>query len=323
MNKQSVIPIVMAALLLAACSQDFAEPLLPTSAVSGAVDTEQASSTTAAAPNSAAPTTSTASTTTTSLAEVPVQSSVEGLTVLYAGHSFGRPFAQKMDEATRLAEIEGHEQRVVFRGGEWGVPQAMWENPEVQSLIRKQLDDGAVDVVILICCSSEFRETAWQSDQEVSDQAILEIVAYALAQNSETRFGLAMPWADFPGEYATGDEHREVVDAAYPRYQQLADNISEASNGAEVFTFYHGAAVYELRSRFEQGLIPELTNLIGPKQSSVFTDTKGHAANMAKDAGTLIWLNAIYGIKPLDLPPIEGYAVDVREIAASALSSSL
>lgn len=323
MNKQAVIPIVIAALLLAACSQDFADSLPPTSAVSSSVDTGQVSSTTAAAPTSAAPTTSTASTTTTWLVETPVQSSVEGLTVLYAGHSFGRPFARKLDEVTRLAEIGGHEQRVVFRGGENGAPQAMWEDPDVQTLIRKQLDDSAVDVVILICCSEEFRETAGQRDQEVSDQAILEIVAYALARNPETRFGLAMPWADFPSEYATSNEHREVVDAAYQRYQQLAENISEASNGAEVFTFYHGAAVYELRSRFEQGLIPELTNLIGPKQSSVFTDTKGHAANMAKDAGTLIWLNAIYGINPLDLPPIEGYAVDVREIAAAALPSSL
>ena len=227
-----------------------------------------------------------------------------------------------MDEATRLAGIEGHEQRVVRRGGENGNPQAMWEDPDVQSLIKEQLDDGAVDVVILICCSREFRETAGHSDEAVSDQAILEIVAYALAQNPETRIGLAMPWADYPNDYATADEHRAIIDAAYPRYQQLAENISEASNGAEVFTFYHGAAVYEVRIRFEQGLIPELTNLIGPRRSSVFADRKGHAANMAKDAGTLIWLDAIYGIEPLELPPIERYAIDIREIAATALTTS-
>lgn len=322
MNKQAALAIVVSALSLASCSQDSAQPLPSTSAVPGSAGTEQASSTTAAAPTSVAPTTSTASTTTTSLAEAPVQSRVEGLKVLYAGHSFGWPFASNMDEATRLAEIDGHEQRVVVRGGENGAPQAMWEDPDVQSLIKEQLDDGAVDVVILICCSREFRETAGQSDQEVSDQAILEIVAYALAQNPETRFGLAMPWADFPSEYATVDEHRAITDAAYPRYRQLAENISEASNGVEVFAFYHGAAVYEIRARFEQGLIPELTNLIGPRRSSVFADEKGHAANMTKDAGTLIWLNAIYGINPLDLPPIERYAVDIREIAASALTTS-
>ena len=134
-----------------------------------------------------------------------------------------------------------------------------------------------MDVVILICCSREFRETAGQSDQEVSDQAILEIVAYALARNPETRFGLAMPWADFPSEYATSRRTQgKYVDAAYPRYRQLAENISEASNGAEVFAFYHGAAVYELRAGFEQGLIPELANLVGPRRDhQSFLDDQG------------------------------------------------
>ena len=319
---QAALAVVVAALSLASCSQDSAQPLSSTSAVPGSAGTGQASSTTASAPTSVAPTSSTASTTTTSLAEAPVQSRVEGLTVLYAGHSFGRPFASNMDEATRLAGIEGHEQRVVFRGGENGAPQAMWDDRDVQSLIKEQLDDGAVDVVILICCSTEFRETAGQSDQAVSDQAILEIVAYALAQNPETRFGLAMPWADFPSEYATVEEHRAITDAAYLRYRQLAENISEASNGVEVFAFYHGAAVYEIRAGFEEGLIPELANLVGPRRSSVFFDEKGHAADMAIDAGTLIWLNAIYGINPLELPPVDEYAADIREIAASALTTS-
>ncbi len=197
----------------------------------------------------------------------------------------------------------------------------MWGDPIVQSRIKEQLDDGAVDVVILICCSKEVLETIG-SDQEVSDQAILEIVAYAVERNPETRFGLAMPWSDFPSEYATAADHRAATDAGYPQYQQLAENISEASNGVEVFTFYHGAAVYEVRSRFEQGLIPELTSLLGPSTSSVFTDRKGHAANMTRDAGTLIWLNAIYGVDPLDLPPLDRYDVDLREVAATALTTS-
>jgi hypothetical protein len=102
-----------------------------------------------------------------------------------------------------------------------------------------------------------------------------------------------MPWVDFPNDYATADDHRAVTDATCPSYRRLADEISAAAGGADVFAFYHGAAIHEIRERFEQGLIPELTGLIGAKSSSVFTDTKGHAASMAKDTGTLIWLNAI------------------------------
>ena len=324
-KKWAALTAAIAAISLAACSQNSAQQLPPTSflpttsAASAAPGTARATTTAAA---TAAPTTGAASPATTSPADAAVQDGTDGLTVLYAGHSFGRPFAENLDEATRLAGIEGHQQRVVFRGGENGAPQAMWDDPDVRALIKEELDDGTVDVVVLICCSAEFRETASQDDQAVSDQAILEIVAYAVERNPETRFALAMPWVDFPGEYATAADHRAFIDAAYPLYQQLAENVSEASNGVDVFTFFHGAAVYEIRSRFEQGLIPELANLIGPRRSSVFTDEKGHAANMAKDAGTLIWLEAIYDIHPLDMPPIEGYGVDIRDIAATALTTS-
>lgn len=327
-KKWAALAAASAALSLAACSQDSAQQLPPTSVVPTtsaapvAPETEPATTTTAAAPTSAAPTTEAASPATTSPADAAVPDGTDGLTVLYAGHSFGRPFAENMTDATRLAGIDGHEQRVVFRGGENGAPQAMWDDPDVRALIREELDDGAVDVVILICCSAEFRETANRDDQAVSDQAILEIVAYAVERNPETRFGLAMPWMDFPNQYATAADHRALIDAAYPLYQQLAESISEASNGVDIFTFFHGAAVYEVRSRFEQGLIPELTNLIGPRRSSVFTDEKGHAANMAIDAGTLIWLEAIYDVHPLDVPPIAGYDVDIREIAATALATA-
>ena len=223
----------------------------------------------------------------------------------------------EMTELTRSAGIDGHEQRVVFRGGANGTPQAMWENPEVQALIKEQLNDGAVDIVVLICCSEELSQTDFQRDQ-----AIVDIVDYALARNPETRFRLAMPWSRSPHTYATAADHRAGTDAAYPRYQLLAESVSAASGGAEVSAFYHGAAVYEIRSRFENGLIPELTALIGPLSSSVFTDETGHAGSMAKDAGALIWLNALYEINPLDLPRMNAYDVDIRAIAAAALSAT-
>ena len=58
---------------------------------------------------------------------------VEGLDVLYMGHSFGRPFAENMETAADLAGIEGHNQLIVSRGGEKGAPQAMWVAQKVQA----------------------------------------------------------------------------------------------------------------------------------------------------------------------------------------------
>ena len=239
---------------------------------------------------------------------------IDGLTVLYAGHSFGIPFAENLTKLAEFSGIEGHNQRIVFRGGENGVPQAMWKNPTVKSEIKKNLDDGNVDVVILICCSEELIESRGQSDQ-----AIVEIIEYALSKNTETKFGLAMPWIDFPNNYKDVNDHRSITDMGYLAYTEFAKSLSKQFNDLEIFTFYHGAAVYELRKMFENGKLQDIKTLIGPKRTSIFTDQKGHAGDIAKDTGTLIWLKAIYDINPMDIPKIEKYESDIREIATRAL----
>ena len=236
---------------------------------------------------------------------------IAGLTVLYAGHSFGRPFAENLTETAKFAGIKDHEQRIVFRGGENGAPQAMWEDPTAKNEIKNSLNDGNVDIVILICCSQELLKSNGQSDK-----AIVEIMEYALSKNPNTNFGLSMPWADFPENYIDANEHRLQTDAAYPRYQQFAKSLTNLFPDVDIFTFYHGAAIYELRDLFEKGMLQDVDNLIGPRRNSIFTDEKGHAGLLAKDTGSLIWLNAIYGINPMDIPKIEKYKLDIREVAA-------
>ena len=243
---------------------------------------------------------------------------VEGLEVLYMGHSFGRPFAENMETAAGLAGVEGHNQLIVSRGGEKGAPQAMWEDRKVQSEIKAELNTGTVDVLIMICCSKELLNSG-----VTESWAELEIAEYALAQNPNTRIGLAMPWVDFPRNFNDSAEHRERTDDGYQAFQAFADQLSADLGGADVFTFYHGAAIYELRDMFEQGALPEIESLIGPRATSIFTDEKGHAGLLAKDTGTLIWLNAIYGIDPLDVNMVDNYDVDIRQVAANALESTV
>lgn len=239
---------------------------------------------------------------------------IAGLTVLYAGHSFGRPFAENLTKTAKFAGIKDHEQRIVFRGGQNGAPQAMWEDPTAKNEIKNALNDGNVDIVILICCSQELLESNGQSDK-----AIVEIIEYALSKNPNTKFGLSMPWADYPENYIDANEHRFQIDVAYSRYQQFAKSLTNLFPDVDVFTFYHGAVIYELRGLFEKGMLQDVDNLIGPKRNSIFTDEKGHAGLLAIDTGSLIWLNAIYGINPMDIPKIEKYKLDIREVAAEVL----
>ena len=51
---------------------------------------------------------------------------------------------------------------------------------------------------------------------------------------------------------------------------------------------------------FEGGQLDgDIEELIGPKATSIFTDSKGHAGEMMIDTGTLIGLHAVHGVELL------------------------
>ena len=167
----------------------------------------------------------------------------------------------------------------------------------------------------MICCSADWVANLGQSD----DQAVWNFTSYALQQNPNTRIGLAMPWSDFPEDYVDAAEHRNATDQAYPLWKSMASRLSSDFNNADVFTFYHGAAAYELREMFEAGNLSDVNQLRGPSATSLFTDQKGHAGQIVKDLGTLLWLAAIHGVDPMTMPEFTQYDADIRLIARAIL----
>ncbi|MEM7333268.1 MAG: hypothetical protein AAF490_14355, partial [Chloroflexota bacterium] len=202
----------------------------------------------------------------------------------------------------------------VFRGGRSGSPQSLWESNSQRQLIQTQLDSGEIDLVIMICCSEEFIASSG-----TTDQAIWDITEYALAQNSDTRIGLALPWIDFPTDYADAAAHSEITDTLYPHWKNLASRLSVDFPGVDVFTIYHGAAAYELREMYEAGNLSDVTQMTGPKATSLFTDQKGHAGQVLLDTGTLLWLAAIHDVDITTFPPFEEYTIDIRLMAQRIL----
>jgi hypothetical protein len=72
---------------------------------------------------------------------------------------------------------------------------------------------------------------------------------------------------------------------------------------------------------FEAGeLEGDIEKLSGPKPTSIFTDAKGHAGQLTIDTGTLIWLHAVHGFEPLDMPEFTQWDTDIRVIADSVLN---
>jgi len=243
---------------------------------------------------------------------ISVQSS--STNVLYIGHSFGRPFAAQMENFSAMAGIN-HNQTIEFSGGASGAPDQLWADDGHRENIKAILDTGTIDVLIMICCSAD-----WVANFGLTnDDAVWNFTSYALQQNPNTRIGLAMPWSDFPEDYDNAAEHRNATDQAYPLWKNMASRLSSDFNNADVFAFYHGAAVYELREMFEDGNLSDVDQMRGPSGTSLFTDGKGHAGQIVEDLGTLLWLAAIHGVDPMTMPEFTQYETDIRLIARAIL----
>ena len=235
--------------------------------------------------------------------------------VLYIGHSFGRIFAQTLEDYAHDAGFSDHAQFIEMSGGASGAPDALWADDGHRNNIKAYLDTREIDVLIMICCSIEFIEGGLQSDE-----AIWNFTDYAIENNPDTRIGLALPWKDYPSEYDNASEYRNGSDQAYEAWTNLASNLSADYPSADVFTFHHGAIAYELRDMFEAGeLDGDIEQLTGSKETSIFTDYKGHAGNLMIDTGTLVWLHAVHGVDPLDVPEFTQWETDIREIAKSVI----
>jgi len=239
----------------------------------------------------------------------------EDYNVLYIGHSFGFIFAETLEDYAVAAGYTNHSSIIEFSGGATGAPDALWEDDEHRKNIKAYLDTGKIDVMIMICCSIEFIESGLESDA-----AIWNFTSYAVDTNPNIRIGLAMPWKDYPEEYENGTEYRNQSDFAYNGWMNLSANLSSDYPSTDVFHFHHGAVMYEYRDMFEADeLAGDIEQLTGPKETSIFTDAKGHAGKIAIDTGALIWLHAVHGVEPMDLPVFEQWNVDIRQIAQNIL----
>ncbi|MFQ3317595.1 MAG: hypothetical protein ACKVKS_07350 [Candidatus Poseidoniales archaeon] len=242
----------------------------------------------------------------------------EDYNVLYVGHSFGRIFAETLQDYAHTAGFSNHSQYIEMSGGASGAPDALWADDGHRENIKAYLDTGEIDVFIMICCSIEFMDTGLQSDA-----AIWNFSSYAVEKNPEIRIGLAMPWKDYPAEYENGTEYRNQSDIAYNGWMNLSANLGAEFPTADVFTFHHADVMYELRDMFEAGeLDNDIDRLTGPKASSIFTDAKGHAGQIAIDTGTLIWLHAVHGVEPMEMPEFTQWNTDIRLVVESLLNES-
>jgi hypothetical protein len=230
-----------------------------------------------------------------------------------------------MEEYANIAGITDHTSESFFRGGYNGSAFAIWDDPDSQDTIKGYLDAGDIEM---------FGMTIFV-DQDVSEddgahlinqtQGIKNWIEYALAQNPETRFFIALPWLGRPLEYVgeTGDPHtsgyeeyRQVILNSEQGIQVLIDDLRDTFVDSEIFLLAYGQGSVELRELYNTGNLPDVDTLVSTNDLvGIHSDTHGHAEQMLTDLNTLIWLQSIYNYPVLEFNKEYPYITDIKTIA--------
>ncbi|MEM9704578.1 MAG: hypothetical protein AAF850_00730 [Pseudomonadota bacterium] len=231
-----------------------------------------------------------------------------GYESLFIGHSFFIPMANTMDFHAANAGLSDHSQETFFSGGGSGAPESLWDNETQRMQIQAMLDTGTIELFGMTYHpgSPTMRGYELWSD-------------YALAQNSDTKIFVAMPWSTNPGDFDPQEYHSSWKDQGIALCHGIVDNLRQRHPTGEFYCLPYGQAAGELYTRFAQGQLLDVTSLVSSNGTGVFNDEFGHADPILVDLASLIWLYSIYGVRPVEYAHDFGYLTDIKEIADTVI----
>ena len=237
------------------------------------------------------------------------QSPGDGFDSLFIGHSFFRPMAEEMAVLAPLAGFDAHTQEVVFSGGATGSPEGLWLQNTKRATIQAELDEGDIDL---------FGMTYHPNYPSLT--GYVNWIDYALAANPDTIVFVAIPWITNPVSY-TAASYAAALDVGYPAVvHPLIDSLRAEYPDTTIFAIPYGLSAGELYTRYADGELDDVTELVGSKGSGVFRDGFGHADHILEDLASLVWLQAIYGVDLAAFDAGYDWTVDLNTIASSILA---
>ena len=233
----------------------------------------------------------------------------DGFDSLFIGHSFFRPMAEEMAVLAPLAGFDAHTQEVVFSGGATGSPEGLWLQNTKRATIQAELDEGDIDLFGM----------TYHPDYP-SLTGYVNWIDYALAANPDTVVFVAIPWITNPVNY-TAASYAAALDVGYPAVAYpLIDSLRDEYPDTTIFAIPYGLSAGELYTRYADGELDDVTELVGSNGSGVFRDGFGHADHILEDLASLVWLQAIYGVDLAAFDAGYDWTVDLNTIASSILA---
>lgn len=259
----------------------------------------------------------------------PIVENEQGNNMLLIGNSFFRPYAEKLNEMAIDAGFVNHNSTIVIRGGENGRAINFWNdsNSTEHSLIKSTLDQGGVDFFGMT--------SGHNSDNPI--EGFKAWIEYALQNNPNITIFISLAPFDFPAGDPNGtrtDWGTLAADNGFSSIQEMFDfYINEILHNeivdqlriefpsTKIFTIPTGWATFDLAQMNIDGLLLDEINMFGERETSIFTDSKGHQGDIVREAGGLIWLNSLYDVDLSTNTHETGFNTDLHEIAKQIIDS--
>ena len=253
----------------------------------------------------------------------------DGYKMLLIGHSFFRPYASNLEKLALYSGFTSHDASLVFRGGENGRPINFWKDSssDEHKLIKSILDGGGIEY---------FGMTA-EHDQDNPVEGHSAWIKYALQKNPNVTIFISISPFDFPNGNQNGtrpnwdifasDYGFNSIQEFYDFYvneiinKEIVDKLRLEFPSTKIFTIPTGWATKNLaQMQLNETLLDEIT-LFGPKETSIFTDQKGHQGQIVIETGTLIWLNKIYNVNLQTNNYSTGFKTDLHYVAQEIIEN--
>ena len=253
----------------------------------------------------------------------------DGYKMLLIGHSFFRPYASNLEKLALDSGLTSHDASLVFRGGENGRPINFWNDSssDEHKLIKSILDSGDIEY---------FGMTA-EHDQDNPVEGHSAWIKYALQKNPNITIFISISPFDFPNGNQNGtrpnwdifasDYGFNSIQEFYDFYvneiihKKIVDKLRLEFPSTKIFTIPTGWATKNLaQMQLNETLLDEIT-LFGPKETSIFTDQKGHQGQIVIETGTLIWLSKIYNVNLQTNNYSTGFKTDLHYVAQEIIEN--
>lgn len=252
---------------------------------------------------------------------VPIEEKNQGYNMLLIGNSFFKPYAEHLHTLAIDAGFSDHQSTIVKRGGDRGRPINFWnDSTSAEHLtIKAALDQGDVDF---------FGMTSGHDydDRAEGHRAWIE---YALQNNPDVTIFIATPPIDFPETWdsltlANGFNSIQETYSYFVNdivHTSIVDQLRTEFPSTNIFTIPTGWAAITLHQMYQDSLLLDDINFMGPKDNSLFTDKKGHQGQIVIETGTLIWLSSLYNVDLSTNDYETGFQTDLHKIATQIMDS--